>query len=261
MKRLSVILIASALPLMLAPCAQAKGPVEKLEVCGDGGCAAVPITPGRGVGRPEGLSMLMGRPAAQVPGPRSYVDLNVTLGLGEGTINMFYVPGAQVVFSQGWSQVPPELGAKLDAAAARVAAKQPRLEAVIVGERTSGKPGAYASLLGSLEPARPPASLDAPTVGIRFTTTHITPWTPRGDAYATYMPSTDLIRLGLDWFTPSAAMDAQLRRDAAATVAPAVPTSGLSPWWLVLPAAGVSGALVVFLVRRRRAHPRTVPVA
>src|SRR5258706_356676 len=121
MKRLLVILIASILPLVLAPTAQAKGPVKKLEVCGDAGCATVPITPGRGVGRPdEGLFLLQGTPASHVPGPQPYVDLHVTLGLGAGTMNMFYIPGAQVVFSQGGSQVPPGLAARLNAAAARV---------------------------------------------------------------------------------------------------------------------------------------------
>ena len=63
--------------------------------------------------------MLMGNPAAHVPVPQPYVELKVALGLGEGTIDMFYVPGARVVFSQGWSQVSRGLGAKLDAAAAR----------------------------------------------------------------------------------------------------------------------------------------------
>jgi hypothetical protein len=261
-RRLSVILIATVLPLLLAPTAQAKGPVKKLDVCGDGGCAAIPITPGRGIGRPEGLGMLMAKPATQVPRPRPYVDLNVVLGFGEGTVKMFYVPGAQVVYSQGWSQVAPALGAKLDAAAARVSARQPRLTAVVVGQRLSRDPGAYAPLLSSLEPARQPSSLNAPTVGIQFTTSRATPWTPRESGYVTYMPSAHLIRIGVDWFRPSAALDAQIRRDAAAvTAAPATSSGGLSPWWLVVPAAGAGAGLLVLVMRRRRAHPRTVPVA
>jgi hypothetical protein len=264
-KRPFVILIAIALPLLLAPAAQAKGPVEKIQVCGDESCAAVPITPGRGVGRPEGLGMLMGNPASQVPAPQPYVNLNVTLGLGEGTIKMFYVPGAQVAFSQGWSQLPPGLGAKLDAAAARVAKHEPKLAVVVVGKRTSSDPGAYVSLLSPLEPAHAPGSLqllDASTVGIRFTTTGITPWTPRGDGYATYLPSAHLIGMNNDWFAPSAALDSQIRRDAAAVLAaPAVSSGGPSPWWLVLPAAGAGAGLPVLIMRRRRAQPRTVPVA
>src|ERR1041385_7398999 len=143
-KRPLVILIASILPLVLAPAAQAKGPVKKLEVCGDRGCAAVPVTPGRGVGGREGVLMLLGTPVSQVPEPRPYVDLNVTIGDGEGAISMFYVPGAQVVFHEGWSQVPPGLGAKLDAAAARLGTKRPTIRTVVVGERISRDPGAYA---------------------------------------------------------------------------------------------------------------------
>ena len=262
MKRWLVIPIAIALPLLLAPVAQAKGPVEKIQVCGDGGCAAVPITPGRGVGRPEGLAMLMATPASQVPLPQPYVDLNVTLGLGEGTMDLFYIPGAQVVYSQGWSQVPPGLGAKLDAAAALVAKREPTLAVVVVGQRVSSDPGAYASLLSSLQPASAPDSLDAQTIGIRFTTTEVTPWTPRGDGYATYVPSAHLIGMNNEWFTPSAALDSQIRRDAGAVViAPTVSGEGLSPWWLALPAAGLASVLLVFLVRRRRTRPRTVPVA
>jgi hypothetical protein len=261
-KRWLVIPIAIALPLLLAPTAQAKGPVEKLQVCGDSGCAAIPITPGRGVGRPEGLGMLMANPASQTPLPQPYVDLKVTLGLGEGTIDMFYVPGAQVVFSQGWSQVPAGLGAKLDAAAARVAKREPKLGVVVVGERVSSDPGAYASLLGSLQPSRAPDSLDAETIGIRFTTTEITPWTPRGDGYATYVPSAHLIGMNNEWFKPSAALDSQIRSDAGAVmVAPTVSGEGLSPWWLALPAAGLGAMLMVLIVRRRRTRPRTVPVA
>ena len=262
MKRWLVIPIAIALPLLLAPVAQAKGPVEKIQVCGDGGCAAVPITPGQGVGRPEGLAMLMANPASDVPQPQPYVDLNVTLGLGEGTIDMFYVPGAQVVFSDGWSQVPPDLGAKLDAAAVKVAKREPNLAVVVVGEQVSSDPGAYASLLSSLEPARAPDSLDAETIGIRFTTTEITPWTPRGEGYATYMPSAHLIGMNNEWFQPSAALDSQIRRDAGAVmVAPTVSGENLSPWWLALPAAGLGAVLLVLIVRRRRTRPRTVPVA
>src|SRR5437660_3479437 len=117
-----MILIASVLPLLLAPAAQAKGPVKKLEMCGAGGCASIPITPGRGIGRPEGLGMLLATPATEVPGPRPYVDLEVGMGPDGGTLNMFYVPGAQVAFYQGWSQVPPDLGARLDAVAARLGA-------------------------------------------------------------------------------------------------------------------------------------------
>jgi hypothetical protein len=262
-KRLLVILIASILPLVLAPTAQAKGPVKKLEVCSPGGCATVPITPGSGVGRPdEGLFMLMGTPASQVPGPRPYVDLHVTLGLGEGTMSMFYIPGAQVIYSQGWSQVSPGLGAKLDAAAARVAPREPKISVVAVGERLSHDPGAYAPLLRSLEPARAPDPLDAPRIGIQYTTTEITPWTPRGDGYASYMPSAHLIGIGLDWFKPSAALDAQIRLDAGvARGAPAVASGGLSPWWLMLPAAGAMVGLLVVILRRRRSPPRTVPVA
>jgi hypothetical protein len=259
-KRLFVILIAIALPLVLAPTAQAKGPVKSLEVCGGGGCATIPIAPGHG--RQEGLGMLLASPAIKVPWPRPYVDLNVVLGLGEGTIKMFYVPGAQVVYNQGWSQVAPALGAKLDAAAARVSAREPRLTAVVVGERLSRDPGAYAALLSALEPARQPTSPEAPTVGIQFTTSRATPWTPRESGYATYVPSAHLIRIGLDWFRPSAALDAQIRRDAAMeTAARAASGRGLSPWWLVLPAAGAGAALLVIVLRRRRAHPRTVPVA
>jgi hypothetical protein len=261
-KRLLVILIASVLPLVLAPTAQAKGPVKKLEVCGDGGCASIPITPGRGIGRPEGLGMLLATPAGKVPGPRPYVDLEVGMGSDGGTLSMFYVPGAQVAFYQGWSQVPPALGAKLDAAAARLRARQPTIETVMVGERISRDPGAYAPLLGVLEPARQPVSLDAASVGIRFTTTHVTPWTPRGDGLATYVPSAHVIRIGLDWFKPSAALDAQIRRDAAPVkAAPSSSPDGLSPWWLAVPAAGFAAGLLVLVMRRRRGHPRTVPVA
>ena len=262
MKRLFVILIASILPLVLAPTAQAKGPVKNIQVCGYGGCATIPVTPGRGVGRPDGILLLMGTPATQVPGPRPYVDLNVTLGLGEGTMSMFYVPGVQVVLSDRWSQVPPDLGAKLDAAAARVGARKPTIAAVAVGERTSGDPGAYAPLLGSLQPAPAPDPFDASRVGIRFTTTEPTPWTPRGDGYASYVPSAHLIGIGLDWFRPTAALDAQLGIDSGAErSAPAVAGDGLSPWWLVLPAAGAMAGLLVVIVRRRRAHPGTVTVA
>jgi hypothetical protein len=262
-KRLLVILIASILPLVLAPTAQAKGPVKKLEVCGDGGCAAVPITPGRGVGRPdEGLFILLGTPAPQVPGPRPYVDLNVTLGLGEGTMKMFYIPGAQVVFSQGWSQVPPGLGARLDAAAARVMVREPKIGVVAIGDRLSHDPRAYAPLLGPLEPARAPDPLDAPRVGIQYTTTEITPWTPRGDGYASYVPSAHLIGIGMDWFRPPAALDAQIRLDAGvAKNAPAFASGGPSPWWLMLPAAGAIIGLLAVILRRRRGRPRTVPVA
>src|SRR2546427_2394125 len=149
-------------------------------MCGAGGCASIPITPGRGIGRPEGLGMLLATPATEVPGPRPYVDLEVGMGPDGGTLNMFYVPGAQVAFYQGWSQVPPDLGARLDAAAARLGAKQPTIKTVVVGERISRDPGAYAPLLGSLEPTRQPLSPDAASVGIRFTTTHATPWTSRG---------------------------------------------------------------------------------
>jgi hypothetical protein len=261
-KRWLVIPIAIALPLLLAPVAQAKGPVEKIQVCGDGSCAAVPITPGQGVGRPEGLGMLMATPASQPPLPQPYVDLKVTLGFGEGTIEMFYVPGAQVVYSQGWSQVPPGLGTKLDAAAARVAKREPGLAVVVVGQRVSSDPGAYASLLSALQPAPAPDSPDAKTIGIRFTTTEITPWTPRGDGYATYMPSAHLIDINNEWFKPSAALDSQIRRDAgAAPVGPTVSGEDISPWWLALPVAGLGSVLLVFIVRRRRTRPRTVPVA
>jgi hypothetical protein len=262
-KRWLVIPIAIALPLLLAPTAQAKGPVEKIQVCGDGGCAAVPITPGTGVGRPEGLSMLMANPASQTPLPQPYVNLRVTLGFGEGTIDMFYVPGAQAVFSQGWSQVPPGLGAKLDAAAARVAKREPKLGVVVIGQRVSSDPGAYASLLSPLDPANAPASLDAPTIGIRFTTTEVTPWTPRGDGYATYMPSAHLIGIGINWFKPSAALDSQIRRDAGAVMVAPTVSGGedMSPWWLALPAAGLGSVLLVLIMRRRRTRPRTVPVA
>jgi hypothetical protein len=264
-KRLLVILIASVLPLVLAPTAQAKGPVKKLEVCGEGGCATVPITPGQGIGRPEGLGMLMGTPATRVPGPQPYVDLNVTLGLGEGTINMFYVPGAQVAFAEGWSQIPPGLGAKLDAAAARVVQREPKLAVVLVGDRVSSDPGAYSSLLSSLDPARAPDSqqlLDAHTIGIRFSTTEITPWTPRGDGYATYMPSAHLIGMNNTWYKPSAALDSQIRLDTGAVKsAPAVADGSLSPWWLMLPAAAAMVGLLAVIVRRRRGTPRTVPVA
>ena len=135
------------------------------------------------------------------------------------------------------------------------------MTAVVVGERLSRNPDAYASLLSSLAPADQPRSLEARTVGIQFTTSRATPWTPRENGYATYMPSAHLIRIGLDWFRPSAALDAQIRHDTApVNAAPAVSSGDLSPWWLVLPAA-VAAGLLVLVVRRRRAHPRTVPVA
>ena len=171
------------------------------------------------------------------------------------------VPGAQVVYNQGWSQVSPRLGAKLDAIAARLSPREPRLTAVVVGQRLSRNPGAYASLLSSLAPAPQPRSLQARTIGIQFTTSRATPWTPREAGYATYMPSAHLIRIGLDWLTPSAALDAQIRRDAAVVRASPAGSSGPSGWWVVVPAAAVAAGLLALVVRRRRAQPRTVPVA
>ena len=262
MKRLLMILIAGVVPLLSASPAQAKGPVKTLDMCGDGGCVSIPITPGRGIGGMEGLGMLLATPATDVPSPRPYVDLAVGTGPEGETLSMFYVPGARVLFYQGWSQVPPGLGARLDAAAARLGAKQPTIKTVVVGERISRDPGAYAPLLGGLEPAGQQAPADAVSIGIRFITTHATPWTQRGDGLATYVPSAHLIRIGLDWYAPSAILDAQIRRDAAAVrVVPSAPSGGLSPWWLVVPAAGLAAVLVVLVVRRRRAHPKTVPVA
>jgi hypothetical protein len=261
MKRLLIILIAGAVPLLLAPAAHAKGPVKAIDMCGDGGCASIPISPGRGIGRPEGLGMLLATPATKVPGPQPYVDLTVVIGRGEGTLSMFYVPGVQTIYYQGWSQVPPTLGARLDAAAARLGERQPTIGTVVVGDRMSRHPGAYAPLLSPLEPARAPDA-EAASFGIEFTTTRNTPWTFRGDGYATYVPSAHVIRIGLDWFTPPAALDAQIRRDAAATtVAAAGSRGGLSPWWLAMPGVALAAGLIVALARRRRGQPRTVPVA
>ena len=85
---------------------------------------------------------------------------------------------------------------------------------------------------------------------------------PRGDGYASYVPSAHLIGIGLDWFKPTAALDAQIRLDSGAVKsAPAVADGSLSPWWLMLPAAGAMAGLLLVIMRRRRSHPRTVPVA
>jgi hypothetical protein len=188
--------------------------------------------------------------------------VNLHVSFGGGSMDMYYVPHVQVIFNQGWSRVSPPVGDLLDAAAAKLKQRQPRLATVTVGRRISSDPGAYTPLLRSvLQPAAEPADAGARSFTVLYATTETTPWTPRGTGYATYVPSLELIRSGLSWYHLPPEMAVQLQQDAGLTAsAPAAKGGGVSAWWLLLPGVVVAGCGVIVLIRRR-GRPRPVPVA
>src|SRR6476469_2655301 len=173
MKRLLIPLLVVTAAGLLAPAAQAKGPVTHLSVCGEAGqCVSVPITPASGLGGPMGLDQLLGHRVARGPFPQPFVGLRVSVP--GGTMQMDYVPGTGAVYNQGWSRLPARTGALLDAAANRVTQRTPRMPTVTVGEHLSRHTQAYAPLLEPMRPAASPPDLGARSYAIIYATTETT---------------------------------------------------------------------------------------
>jgi hypothetical protein len=247
-RRLLIALATLATALAMVPDASAKGSVTSLEVCGAGGCAAVPVPPR--LKGPFGLEQLMvtARAAGEAPTPAPFYRLKIGFGEG-GALTMYYLPGGEVLRDQDWVVLGPRLSHALDAAVSGQRPIVPVLASVRIDGHRVADPRAYAPLLRPLPVSSGTVGASVTrSVGINLTTTAASPWGLGRVVFALYDPRTRLVDLGGAVRVPPDAVRHAIEQDAG------IAGSGEGRSGVVWAggATAVAASAGVLLVRRRR---------
>ena len=159
MKRLAAAVTTLSIVLALPATATAKGPVEGLDVCGEQGCAAVPLD--KQHGGPISMDAFLGSydaPNMDDPPPGPFYELRAQMG--GGTQTWFVVPGVDAVGADGvWHPIPADVAGRIADAVRGVQPYDFRVTAVYVDKRAVKDTGAFAPLFrlppGPSWPRRP----------------------------------------------------------------------------------------------------------
>jgi hypothetical protein len=268
------IVIAAALGALLAlpAVASAKGPIEKIDVCGDGG-ECTQVTDDSATGGPTAADNFFGPPppSDRVPPPGDFYRVTMFMAGDDAGFDAYFVPKAGLLFdpSGNWIQPSRVMVHALREAAARVEPIPFELKALEVDGTAVADPQAFLPLL-----TLSGETIDAPVAGadadhlrsLSITTTDPTPWTGVISPYfATYDEQLRAVHVGGGIWQRVPA-DLADRLDAVAPPpAAAVPEgSGGSgaPWALIaVAAAALIAAAVAIGAARRRLRGRAAPVA
>jgi hypothetical protein len=250
---------ALAAALWAATPAAAKGPVEKLELCGqDNRCAAV-VVPHL---RDRGLDWLnTARPADHPPRDHSpFYVLRATMPGGE-TVTMFYAGGA-TRSERSWARLHPALAEPVAAIAATLPPLREQIAGVTVAGHRVSDAQAYAPLLGNLPAVRlrdtqvNVRSLVSVTIGLSSPT----PWSAGGSRFVLYDPAHHAVRpSGAGWQDAPRGLRAALERDAGLS-AQGRGTVGRGVAIAVVAAAAGIAVLSLFTLVRRRRYPHPLVV-
>jgi len=188
MKRLAAAVTTLSIVLALPATATAKGPVEGLDVCGEQGCAAVPLD--KQHGGPISMDAFLGSydaPNMDDPPPGPFYELRAQMG--GGTQTWFVVPGVDAVGADGvWHPIPADVAGRIADAVRGVQPYDFRVTAVYVDKRAVKDTGAFAPLF-----RLPPGTILASEayqhssqwVTIDAATSRTTPW---GSLHTYYDP-------------------------------------------------------------------------
>jgi len=267
MKRLAAAVTTLSIVLALPATATAKGPVEGLDVCGEQGCAAVPLD--KQNGGPISMDVFLGSydaPNIDDPPPGPFYELRAQMG--GGTQTWFVVPGVDAVGADGvWHPIPADVAGRIADAVRGVQPYDFRVTAVYVDKRAVKDTGALAPLF-----RLPPGTILASEayqhssqwVTIDAATSRTTPW---GSLHTYYDPVLRAASVnGHQWAVlPDAMADrvstalgpgsGSTARDGGAG------GSAMLPWVAAAAAALAAVAGLLGLARRRRGRPRPAPVA
>jgi hypothetical protein len=259
-KRFAAIIVP-LVALLIPATATAKGPVDKLALCGPGGCSSLPVPPAMRTG--EGIVRLMNAPEVGfVPPAGPYYELRVR-SLGHTEI-LFVLPAQGLLdLEPGWRHLPVALRAPVLDAAQQLRPYDFVLSRVRLGTRTAADPAAYAPLLslpygGIL--ASDAYKHSTRWITMEFTTTRPTPWTI-GTLRGYYDPVLRAVQVnGRPWARVPATLAGRIAREASLHAAG---SNGGQGGGLRVGAAlaglGLLGAAAAML--RRRRHGRRPPVA
>src|SRR5437899_6986882 len=109
---LASFIVFAAAVLTAAPAAEAKGPLTKLKVCGQNGCATVPDDPS--FHQPNALGRLFRTAVGTAPPPGPYFEVRAGL-LDGGVYTAYYLTGGSIVSGGGgWARLDAWLAARID---------------------------------------------------------------------------------------------------------------------------------------------------
>jgi hypothetical protein len=258
---LKLIAIAAAGVSTLALAAPAAGKeLTLLRVCGADGCNA--ITSGGTVGHDGGPSFVS-RPSLQ-----GYYLLRIGAGDGKRVLerwDMYFVPDPGAIIgtqggNEGWTALPARATKAVKAAAKGLKPfRTPQIAEAYVGEHRSVDPAAYTALLGPLEEAGIPSTLESP-ISLSFDWQRPNPWSNDG-GMMNYLVKARMLMRGDGYFRVPDALARRLDREHRG-LAPVVPGGGF-PWAVFvgsMSGAVVLAGLLVALARRRRPRPAERPV-
>ena len=266
MKRLAAAVTTLSIVLALPATATAKGPVEGLDVCGEQGCAAVPLDKQHG-GRIS-MDVFLGSydaPNMDDPPPGPFYELRAQMG--GGTQTWFVVPGVDAVGADGvWHPIPADVAGRIADAVRGVQPYDFRVTAVYVDKRAVKDTGAFAPLF-----RLPPGTILASEaykhssqwVTIDAATSRTTPW---GSLHTYYDPVLRAASVnGHQWAALPDPMADRVATALGSESAPAAKDGGagsaMLPWAAAAAAALAAVAGLLALARRRRGRPRPAPVA
>jgi hypothetical protein len=259
-KRALIITAVAVAALWATPAANAKGGVEKLQVCGQNGrCAAVAT---RDLQGPRGFQLLLaGPPRGTAPDHVPFYQLNATMH-GGGEVLLFYVPGgvATDLQSRDWWQLPTSVAAAIERAAASVEPlRYGGVVRVTVDKAPVNDPSAYRALFGDLRVAAlSDSQVDKRTlVTLSVENDTVSPWTGSKYHFALYDPAHDAVQVsGSDWLVAPPGLRAAIERDAGLTPPTAANSGGrdipVAAYPAALAAVLALAALAMMVVRRRR---------
>jgi hypothetical protein len=249
--------VVSVVVVALPGTAQAKGKVESMAVCGQDGCANLPVP--RDLRRPGGIdAVFMDAAVADVeaaPGP--YFELRIRMQ--DGVETLFVLPQSGFfALEQGWLRIPDSLLGAIRRASAGVQPFPFALTSVVLGTKRAEDASAYAGLLSlprGVVLASDAYPHSARWVTIDFGTARMTPWT-QGPLRGYYDPVLQAASIGGSRWSPVPdSLAKTIERDAGITRS--TDASGSTNWsgWALGTAVliAVASAIGVLLMRLR--HP------